>query len=280
MYCAAGGLPAPNGTCYAGYFCSQSSQKPNPVNEVYGSECPAGYYCPNGTTAPFACPPGTFNNQTLGTRPQDCLPCPSGQFCEGYANRIPDGLCEPGFYCARAAYTSKPVTFTDLTHNSTDRYTCPIYSVNQTGGICLKGTYCPRGSDQPILCDLGTYCGEDELEYPSGNCTAGYFCDYNATTPTSMECPVGHYCPQGTPIMIECPPGTFNGNPKMSERKHCANCTAGFYCPYAGMSEATFRCVQGYYCPDGSSVNNTEECPKGHYCPTGSPRPIPCAAGM
>ena len=114
-YCATPGIPAPNGSCLAGYYCKNKATTPNPISEIYGDECHAGYYCPTGTTTPFPCPPGTFNNQTRGTRPQDCLPCNAGYYCEGYANKVPDGSCEPGYYCTRAAYTSTPISYTTLT---------------------------------------------------------------------------------------------------------------------------------------------------------------------
>lgn len=53
----------------------------------------------------------------------------------------------------------------------------------------------------------------------SGLCSPGYFCDRGATdatprgtpvSPLSGPCPLGHYCPEGTPFPIPCPAGTFN----------------------------------------------------------------------
>ena len=280
MYCAQYGLPAPNGSCLAGYFCKSKAILPNPVNEVYGDVCPRGYYCPESTTTAFACPPGTFNNQTKATRAQDCLPCRGGWYCAGYANADPDGMCDPGYYCTTGAYKARPVQYTGLSHNSTDIYSCPIYSVNQTGGQCPNGTYCPKGSSEPVPCDQGKHCDIAGLESPLGNCTKGYYCDFKSTSSKPIKCKSGHYCPEGTTLEKECPFKTFNPYEGQSSLIDCKNCTAGYYCPHSGMTEATFQCLQGYYCPAGSWMNDTIECPRGFYCPTGSGAPKPCTPGM
>ena len=280
LYCAQDGLPAPNGTCDAGYFCSGRAILQNPVNQTYGGICPAGYFCPEKTTTPFTCPPGTFNNKTGGTRAQDCQPCTGGQFCQGYGNKVPDGLCDPGYFCTLGAYTSKPVLFSNMTYNNSFMFSCPIYSLNQTGDICPIGSYCPRGSPVPTTCDRGKFCDREGLALPTGNCSAGSYCDFGSMSSSPRPCATGHYCPEGTPTEIECPIGTFSGAQRNSQPSECNNCTAGFYCPHPGMTAATFPCTQGYYCPSGSWRNDTIQCPHGSYCPTGSRAPKPCPAGM
>jgi len=278
-FCPEDGLSSPNGSCYAGYYCKGRAVLPNPVDESYGDECPPGYYCPESTTTPFACPPGTFNNQTKGKRPQDCQPCTGGSYCGGYANKLPDDYCAAGYYCTRGAYTPRPTEYENLSHNSSDLYSCPIYSVNQTGNICPNGSYCPVGSSDPITCDRGKHCDFEGLESPLGNCTAGYYCGYGSLSAEPRKCKSGHYCPEGTPVERACPVGTFNPDEGKYSLEHCINCTAGYYCPYPGHVDPTFRCLQGYYCPSGSWKNDTSECPKGFYCPTGVGAPKPCPAG-
>ena len=278
-YCPQDGLAAPNGSCLAGYYCTSRAILPNPVRESYGDECPKGFYCPLESTVALACPPGTFNNNTKATRPQDCQVCTGGSYCSGYGNTNPDGKCSSGHYCRRAAYTEKPIEFTNLVHNSSDEFTCPIYSVNQTGNICPSGTYCPEGTVDPIVCDAGKHCDISGLSEPLGNCTQGYYCAKGSVSAKPVKCTPGHYCPEGTPIEVPCPIGTYNGNEGSYSLKHCSNCTTGYYCPHSGMTEAAFRCLQGYYCPAGSWKNDTMECPAGYYCPTGVGAPIPCPAG-
>ena len=76
--------------------------------------------------------------------------------------------------------------------------------------LYFSGTYCPEGSSAPIPCTAGQYCDIDELDSPTGNCTAGYYCDISEVVPNPAECSLGRYCPSGTPIEIQCDPGTFN----------------------------------------------------------------------
>ena len=44
-------------------------------------ECPAGYYCPVGTTYPEGCPVGTYSEVTGLSDVSECLPCPPGRYC-------------------------------------------------------------------------------------------------------------------------------------------------------------------------------------------------------
>ena len=95
---------------------------------------------------------------------------------------------------------------------------CPIGRYgNQTG---LKtATECP-------LCDPGWYCPSTGLTEPHEECTAGHYCELGATSanPTNETygyyCPVGHYCPQGTPTPQQCPPGTYNPYTGMCNNKN------------------------------------------------------------
>ena len=44
-------------------------------------ECPAGSYCPEGTSEPFPCPQGTYSPSFGLTREGECLNCTAGYFC-------------------------------------------------------------------------------------------------------------------------------------------------------------------------------------------------------
>ena len=276
MYCDVPGLKSPKGACSPGYFCLGNSTEFSPLNKYYGDICPQGHYCPLATPIPYACPPGTYNNNTGASQSSDCQPCDGGFYCNGFGNKLPDGQCNPGYFCKHAAYTPTPLEVPSYVFNYS---TCPIYSVNQTGGICKKGTYCPKGSIYPKNCDKGKFCDLDGLAAPAGNCSAGYYCDFNSILPNPRECQIGHYCPEGTLFEVPCPIGTFNPFTKQSEIGNCLNCTAGYFCPYPGMFETSFVCLQGFYCPPRSTTNSTLECPLGFFCPTGSGHPLPCPAG-
>lgn len=279
-YCSHEGLAAPNGSCDPGFFCEIRAIRPNPVNTSQGGGvCPRGHYCPRETTTPFKCPPGTFNNKTGATEPSDCTPCTPGMYCEGYGNTDPDGPCDEGWYCERAAYSKRPLPNVNLTFNNSMDFTCPLYSVNFTGGICPLGHFCPEGSAEPKRCLKGRYCGQEGLAEPQGNCTAGYYCSGGDIISNPRNCTAGYYCPEGTEIEIACPVGTFSPYVGKSKEEDCLNCTAGYYCPLPGATEVLFLCLQGYYCPSGSTHNSTVICPRGSSCPTGVGQPQNCVPG-
>ena len=99
---------------------------------------------------------------------------------------------------------------------------CPMSGMNQTlpcptGHYCLNGTSddgvpCPIGTYNPhesiasvddcLSCLPGTYCDVTGLSAPNGNCSAGYLCLGNATSPTPDDgvngpCPIASYCLEG-----------------------------------------------------------------------------------
>lgn len=189
------------------------------------------------------------------------------------------GPCDEGWFCNRGAYAKRPVPDVNSIFNNSNDFTCPIYSVNFTGGICPLGHFCPQGSSEPKSCLRGTYCGQTGLAGPEGNCTAGYYCSGGDTISNPRNCTAGKYCPEGTEEERPCPVGTFSPYAGKSKVEDCLNCTAGYYCPLRGATEVSFQCLQGYYCPSGSKHNSTALCPRGASCPTGSGLPENCIAG-
>ena len=55
---------------------------------------------------------------------------------------------------------------------------------------------CPSGTTCPLAANS---------KYTYIVCPAGYICDTTGNTP----CDPGYYCPQGTLVMLMCPPGTY-----------------------------------------------------------------------
>ena len=68
------------------------------------------------------------------------------------------------------------------------------------------------------------------LADPTGNCSAGYYCNTTSSVPDQHVCPQGAYCPIGTGIPELCPPGTWSDAFGNSELTDCTNCTGGKYC--------------------------------------------------
>ena len=73
-------------------------------------------------------------------------------------------------------------------------------------------------------------------------------------------CQPGTYCPQGTELPLECPPGSYQDE---FGKVGCKDCP------------------EGYYCYGNSSDYVGNNCPEGHYCPlnTTDPKEYKCGPG-
>lgn len=49
--------------------------------------CPVGYVCPQGSSEPVPCPPGSYGNRTGAESLEECHKCPPGTFNHLYAQR-------------------------------------------------------------------------------------------------------------------------------------------------------------------------------------------------
>ena len=54
-------------------------------------ECPRGFYCPESSSQPQSCPPGTFNPDPQGQSIDYCQDCFGGKFCNGSSLAEPSG---------------------------------------------------------------------------------------------------------------------------------------------------------------------------------------------
>ncbi|PIK35709.1 hypothetical protein BSL78_27465 [Apostichopus japonicus] len=259
-YCAGSGNPEPTDVCQAGYYCPPGQREPTPPEY----NCTLGHYCPAGSTEPVRCNSGYYQDETGQLA---CKDCPEGYFCDNTFEPVVlynSSMCPTGFYCPMNTYyaTEFPCprgTFNNLTHR-TDLADC-----------------------QP--CAPGDYCDQIGLSEPAGPCDAGFFCltGSNSSSPTfgddADECPVGHYCPQGTAQPQACPPGTYSPSVRRQAVEECLNCTAGRYCPTYGMNATGDLCSAGYYCESGADIAEFVPCPQGHYCPMGTDVPEECPPG-
>ena len=76
------------------------------------------------------------------------------------------------------------------------------------------------------------------------------------------ECPIAHYCPEGTADPISCSNGTYNGIERQAE---CFACEAGHYCLNNASTYLDTPCPRGAYCPEGTGSPYQFECPAGTY---------------
>ena len=244
--------------CPAGYFCPQGS------TDFVGNDCPTGHYCPQGTQSnnQNPCPAGTYNPETNAIDDSFCLECPPGKYCSGTGQDNHDGNCDGGYYCKGKATTATP---TDGT----------------TGNRCTQGNYCPAGSSAEISCEAGKYCSQNGLSAPEGDCDAGYYCPTGSTSKTQNDCPAGSYCEPGSQSPTPCPAGKKNPNPRQTSLSACVECDAGKYCEASGSTTETGNCAEGWYCVAGSKTDKPQGagCDKGYKCPAGVSVQSKCTAG-
>lgn len=267
-YCTGGVI---SGLCAAGYLCITGIPKPDPESEdgilpTHGGPCPIGYYCPEGSSVPTACPPGFFSAILRATSELDCGPCPPGYTCTvGSPVPIP---CAEGGYCP----------------SNGERFECPVFTYNpNTASSSIAACIpCPAGyfcNGEGITSQLGTYA-----------CPVGHYCPYN-TRPTPLPCPAGTYsditgaaspedcficpggfkCPEGSIIPASCPSKVYC--PEGAPEPH--TCPARYYCP--PQTEFPIICPAGAYCPPGTE--SPIQCPMGTYCEEGSEYPTTCPPG-
>jgi hypothetical protein len=190
----------------------------------------------------------------------DCVSCPPGYYCPNSASLSKVVECQAGTYCSGGV------------------------SVNTGTATCPIGHYCPAGTNEPIKCTPGQYCGTTGLQLPTGNCTAGYFCleGSQLAAPTDGTqgniCPAGSYCPTGSSINIECPVGTYNANTGATAESNCVVCDAGKKCLSRGLTAPSTTCPAGYHCTQDPFELN--DCTPGNYCPAGSDDETKCGTGQ
>nr|XP_057935999.1 SCO-spondin isoform X4 [Doryrhamphus excisus] len=265
QFCPSPGLSQPAGPCLAGYWCKAGASSLTPLDGLSGSMCPPGHYCPAGTTAPSACPKGTWSNSSGLRRQEDCQSCHGGFYCDAAGLTAPTGRCSGGYYCLGGAVTPTP----------TDGI---------TGGSCPEGSYCPEGTTEPIRCDPGTYVAMTHATECEA-CPPGWYC----VTGSLHLCPAGFYCPERTGYDVRsCPQGTYGSDPGYWSVSQCKQCDSGHYCSSTNATAVSGACQEGYYCSRGNTsprpvsqaaAGEGGPCPVGHFCPPGSVHPLPCPPG-
>ncbi|XP_062603182.1 uncharacterized protein LOC134264959 [Saccostrea cucullata] len=247
--CDVTGLTTPLRLCNGGYYCKTGADSTTPAQAPYADQCPAAFYCPEGTIDPIPCPEGSYSPAPGLQEESQCLNCTGGYFCNETGLLTVVGKCQPGYYC-------------------------PPGSKIATEIICTEGYYCGEGTQNPTPCPNGTYSNITGLMTAADcwNCTPGYYCNGQGLTAVSGPCKEGYYCPSGSSLETEiiCPAA-----------KHCPtgsdvpqDCPAGTHADHDGAASCTV-CPEGYYCVPaltvaGNAASSKTECPEGYYCPNGT----------
>lgn len=261
QYCDSPGLTSPRAPCDPGFVCYLGANTSTPTDGSSGEICPAGGYCPLGSSVSLPCPPGTFSNTSGSTNTFDCTECTPGFYCSNARTPEPTGPCNAGYYCPGGAKTP-----------------------NDT--VTMAGHYTPVGSAAPVPCDVGTWMPRTAAGecYP---CTPGHYCPDHGSTNVTL-CLIGHYCEEGSFDPAPCPPGTYNNQTGISSLAECLSCPPGYFCASGGLTKPEGLCLAGFACFGNSNLPNPIEsdevtfgdlCMAGHFCPEGSGGGFPCPAG-
>lgn len=114
-----------------------------------GDICPAGHYCPRGSSEP--------------------IPCTAGKYCAHAGLKEESGNCSAGFYCSGSSSVS-------------NQQICPAgkYCPEGTGvpHLCPSGTFANGTGNQELAdclnCTAGSYCQTEGLAKETGLCDAKY----------------------------------------------------------------------------------------------------------
>lgn len=260
-YCAGTLRSTPNGDCNAGYYCvgKATTNTPTILATHGGAVCPAGSYCPVGTSNPTPCPPGTYLSTTGKTAETDCTNCPAGSYCETFGGTAITGACQVGFYC-------------------------PLKSKVKNQIICPAGSICPAGAGAPTACTDPNY-QDQKGQSTCKVCSAGYWCTSTSRTLCRPdEVSLSFYCPANQYSKVDCSQGTITNVIGAESQADCVSCPPGYYCPNSASLSKTVECKAGFYCSGGAYKDDgtgtgTGVCPDGFYCPSGTNEPIKCTPG-
>ena len=229
--------PSCSGECAEGFFCPSAS--------VNATMSPCGnftVYCPAGSGSPFSVPSGTYS-----------VPL---HIAEGF--RFGFTTCEPGFWCEDGI-----------------RHECPPGRYGDRFGLgnmncsgpCLRGYYCPAGSNTSSVEE----CGGVDVYCPEGTGSPLVVAEgFNSVPEQSpayvrhgvIKCEPGSYCTSG--VRYPCPPGRYGAEYGLQNSTCSGSCRPGFYCPEMSNSSTMIPCGSvELFCPSGSS--GPQNVPKGFF---------------
>jgi hypothetical protein len=231
--------------------------------------CPVGSYCVAGVQT--ECPAGKYSTQTGATSASACLACPAGFFCPQGTSDYAANLCSAGYYCPEGSSTGTTIacstgTYSALTgmKSQSECTVCPVgyYCLqgSNTPVACPAGTYSARISLNSLL---NTGSDRGCLE-----CPAGYYCDTEPTF-TPIACPVGSMSAAGSTSCSLCPVNYYCDKEATTTTGPTLIPDGFYYTGGEGLGvrpyhiSTTFSCPPGYYC----AGNTKTACPVGTYQP-------------
>ncbi|OAF67357.1 hypothetical protein A3Q56_04909, partial [Intoshia linei] len=290
--CPTMGMISPNTKCVKGYYCPEKTGncktyacpqgtyrsmtgatsfqdcQPCPSGKYCDTvgleifkDCKIGHFCPANSRFAQPCPIGTYSNSIGLVRMDQCVKCPGGKYCAGVGLNQPTDICDAGYICKLAAFSSAPYE-------------------TVTGTICPAGFYCTPGTAAPTSCSPGKYVvnagaktkfdcipaqpgkystGSGAGGSPLKDCAAGFFCTGGSAIPNQHETEAGHFSIAGSFRQTPCPSGYYQPE-KMGE--NCIKCTKGYYCPTV-KTITPIKSQMGKYSPEASS--SPIDCPKGTF---------------
>ena len=281
-------------TCSAGNYCSGSAQL----------TCLIGFYCPQGTTNPFAYSSqyGYYIPLAGQTSITNQVSCTAGNYCprgsQTYSCIAPYSCSYPGpVLCPVGSYSTINNHFVDQTH-------CILCDAGQkctstgTSSLATDGYYSPIGFSIELQCQPGSYSDATTDKKNLDSCIVCPIGKYCLGTATLNNCPAGYYFPTATKAQYQfpCPYGTFKNaiGGALGSSGDCTSCTlVTQFCPQGSTSPLT--CPVGSQCANGKSTACSDgfkreaaddpsaclQCGQGYICPSSfnDVNPIICPVG-
>jgi len=255
--------------CAAGQYGLETGMK----RPTCSGDCPAGTHCPLGTINPIVVPVGKWSataaasayeiplgmecgvwreEQPWAGGCKNLKPCTAGYYCPQAEPRV---RCPPGFYCPIGTAPGGQQLCPRGTYSEggaeANCTPAPVgYYVSSTGASARIGCggrdrYCPsEGLTMFVVVppgDMSTGCEGEFNCQATIACPLGYYCPSG----TPIQCPAGSFCPERSPAPILCAAGTFSG-PGASK---CTPAPAGYFIADAGAKEPAPCTQKTAYCP-------------------------------